>query len=195
MDLNDPFRNREVSVFMFNDEVGEDNKVHNGFEIIVEGNMHAIFDDAFEATLLNPSEILIRVPSASYPLLHQEVAFHGARDKLVENTGPVSTKALYIARHTALQDKASQSRYLLLRFPKSMPLTNEIYSPNSKGEIKQSNLGVDDEIELNGKVHKMYSGFVFWRVSIEEPKRREVKKDTPKTRKQLLEEKLQGMTI
>lgn len=169
-----PESNREVQVFEFTD-VNKDGILHNGFELVLYGDLRDVYNDKYHAFLYNRNEILVQMPSINHSFLYES-------DKLMAkmreaNVYCARTQESHdVARNKILKNDNRQKKRLLLSFPSDFELSNTIYSPQSTdGEIESEFVPFGSAFDINGKKYTTTVARISWKVSIVETDKREVK--------------------
>jgi hypothetical protein len=189
-----PERNREVQVFEFTD-VNRDGVLHNGFEIVVYGDLRDVNNNTYHAFLHGRSEILVEMPSMNHAFLH-EFDFLTQRMKDAGSHCGRTQEAHDVARNKILQDGSRLTKRLLLRFPTDIQLSMKPYSPEESNEIEIEIVPFKSDFELAGKFWATTVARVSWKVSVIEIEKRIVKasKDTNRAAEKL-SEKLSSMSV
>ena len=172
VDIKNPERNREVLVYAFSN-VEIDGVLHNGYEVVMEGDIRDLVKHVvYQAHLVTTNEILIQVPSMSYSRL-QEPELLVAQSKEFGSHCPRIQEAHDVARHEILAEESRKIKYLLLRFPKEVVLSNHVFSPKSENcEIEMKLVPYDTSLVFPSKNFRLTVTQVSWKVAIEEEKKR-----------------------
>lgn len=189
IDIENPERNREVKIIPFVNVV-QDGVLHNGFDIAIDAiDMRDYVQDMYKAELISANEILLKMPSASHAWLNEPRTANCPRTQ----------EAYEVARNSILLSDDRKIKLLLLRFPGSITLSNQHYSPQSmNGEIECDFAMKDTSFTFDGKNLKSVVTTVFWKVSVVEEQQRIVKQSTNSGKKKgaaKLSKYLSGMTI
>lgn len=196
VDIFHPEQNREFQVFEFTD-VNEGGILHNGFEIVIEGDLRDIFEGKYNAYLYSDNEIMVHMPSMSHAFLHESEML--IKKQKAHDTHCSRTQESHdVARNKILKDERRQTKRLLLRFPQDMELSNNVYSPQSSddGEIEIETLPFKSEFEAGGHKVTTVTVRISWKVSIVEEEKRVVKSSTDSNKAAAkLTERLSGMEL
>jgi hypothetical protein len=182
VDINCPERNREVKVVQFRDaEI--DGILHNGFEIIMEGDLRDLMLDKYSAKLVSDNEILISMPSASHYWLHEPELYFN-KCKAFNIHCPRAREAHDVARNDILADEERQIRSLLLRFPENTILSNRHYSPKTTdNDLEFEVVPFQTTFVLLGKQFTTTVATIVWKIAVFEEKRRVVVAQSSKGKK------------
>jgi hypothetical protein len=135
---NEPERNILFTFVPFHDVEDGKGDLHNGYEIILKGNIGDYIQDKYKATLVNKNEVLLEMPScASYSYLK---SFGDAFVRLkIHNSSQyceVSEKSHTDLRGQITNDDRRNVMLVLLCFPAGSNLTTEHYAANKvTGEL------------------------------------------------------------
>lgn len=173
MDIARPENNGEISVFGFTN-VKKDGVMHNGFELVIFGDMRDVYNDKYNAFLYSEHEILVEIPTILHSFLHEPIALTEALKKA--NIFCEKTQDSHdIARNAIIKNKKRQTKRLLLRFPKGTQLSNHQYSPKSTdGEIESDFVPFHSEFHIAGVKYNTSLARVSWKVAIAETEKREI---------------------
>jgi hypothetical protein len=187
VDIFRPERNREVKVFGITD-VDHGGILHNGFLVSVDGDMRDVISDCYKARLVGPNEMLIELPSMSHSFYY-DVASHNEVLKSFGGLCPRMEVAQGVVRNKLLDIKTLQKKYLLLRFPEDVVLSNQHYSPKSEnGEIACNiiPLAITFRVQQDAPDMMVSTTTVQWKVSIEEAEQRRVTRHVPQNQNKAL---------
>jgi hypothetical protein len=173
VDIFHPERNREVKVVPF-ENAEKDGILHNGFDLIMEGDLRDMMADKYTAKLVNDNEILITMPSTSYWWLKEPELYF----KQCENFKilcPRAREAHDVSRNDILADEERQIRQLILRFPDSVILSNRHYSPLSTyNDLEFEVVPFTSKFVLLGKEFTTTVATILWKIAVFEGKKRVV---------------------
>lgn len=173
VNIAQPERNREIQVFHFTN-VKQDGVLHNGFELVVYGDMRDVNSDKYHAFLCSEHEILVEIPSIDHAFLHEPIQLTEAMKK-AKAFCDRAQESHDVTRNRMIKHKKQQTKRLLLRFPRGIELTNHQYSPKSvDGEIESEFVPYHSEFELAGAKYKTSAARVSWKVAIIESEKREI---------------------
>jgi len=177
-----PEKNREVKVIEFQDaEI--DGILHNGFEILMEGDLRDLVLDKYKAQLVTENEILITMPSGSHYLLHEHDNYF-KQVKAFKVLCPRTKEAYNAARNPILSDVKRLTKHILLRFSEEITLSNDQYSPKATNyELEYEMVPYVSSFEILGKQFTTTVGTIFWKIAVFEEKRRVVKAKDDKAKK------------
>lgn len=172
VDINRPENNREVKVIKFMNVV-KDGVMHNGFEIILDGDMQDFLADKYHGKLISDHEVLLTIPSMNHAYLHDLESFYN-KQKFYETFCPRSQESHDIARYAICADSNRQSKKLLLRFPDDLVLSAAHYHAKDapEGELNCDMIDHDAGFTWNGRVFVNMLYTVQWKVSILEDAKR-----------------------
>jgi hypothetical protein len=174
VNIAQPERNREIQVFHFTN-VKQDGVLHNGFELVVYGDMRDVNSDKYQAFLCSEHEILVEIPSIDHAFLYEPIQLTEVMKK-AKAFCDRAQELHDVTRNRMIKHKKQQTKRLLLRFPRGIELTNHQYSPKYvNGEILESEfVPYHSEFELAGAKYKTSAAWVSWKVAIVESEKREI---------------------
>jgi hypothetical protein len=172
--------------------------LHDGFDILVEGDVRDFDEDKYGARVLNDNQVLLTIPAAKYSYIHDFETFFSSLQPSEVCTCTVV--AHQVAHNAILGDKTRWCKHLLLQFPQGLVSSNQHYSPedaNHEGELKTDFVRYAKGMELYGKNLKSIVTTIFWKVTIMEETQRIVKRTvgTKKRNEATLAGRLGSMTI
>jgi hypothetical protein len=124
-------------VFRITDDTDSDHQYHNGYEVVVLGDLRQLIAGLYKAVLLNEFEIEVELPTTSASFLHDYETLRRAMAKF-GHLKDAAVKAHTIARGGILKkDSNRMTLKILIRFRTGEKLTNAMYTPQSHpyGEI------------------------------------------------------------
>lgn len=183
--------------------VKTDEHVHNGFQILIDGDLRDYYDDKYKADLVGSHQILIKMPSVSRTYLED---FDLVYEALGSENVPQIELAHEILRNALKDKKERQERHVLLQFPKSIDpgLCTKHYKADTASQTELD----CDYVDIMPKFACPYDGkntkeqlacFVFWRVTLDELEQRVVvgrsasKLETKAAKK--MAKRMQGMSL
>jgi hypothetical protein len=179
IDVEYPERNGEFKVFAFTDQE-KDGVLHNGFEIELEGDLRFFVDDKYKAHLISGTEILVEMPSVNFSFLYETEQYMEhvtAFNMYYQRTA----EARAVTRNMILNDESRQTKFILLRFPENIELSNQHYSADNEtdsGEIESKIIPIQSTFNFHGRTYGKTFASIIWRVSIVENKKRDVRAPT-----------------
>jgi hypothetical protein len=193
VDVNHPGRNREVIVYSLLG-VLHDDSVYNCFEIYLSIDPRDFLRDSIEAKLISDKEILITMPALPYSF-YKDTDERNKRLKTWKTHDKDSQMAQDIAINNMDmgKDGANPTKYLLLRFPDHVFLSNVFEGGRSKNlqtHLQMDKVAIEDEDTEN----LTSPCFVKWKVADEGAARRLKLKAAPKSSKTILAEQLKSMS-
>jgi hypothetical protein len=196
VDIKNPERNREVFVYEFSN-VEIDGVLHDGYEVVMEGDIRDLVKhEVYKAHLVSTNEIMIKAPSMSYSRL-QEPELSVAQSKLFNSHCPRIQEAHDVARNEILDEESRRSKYLLLRFPNWVVLSNQVLSPESQlSEIEMQLNPYETSCEVSSTKYNLTVTEISWKVTVEAERKRVVKVSVDNTNKAVdkLTQLLAGMS-
>lgn len=197
VDVDRPERNREVIVVKFTD-VEKDGVLHDGFDILLEGDLRDFEGELYSAKIVGDNKILLTIPSANFSYLHDFDEFF---TKLKDTEKCLRTVVAHqVARNSILGEKTRLCKHLLLQFPDGLVLSNRHYPPedsNIDGELKTDFVRYAKTFTLQTVDLTNVVTTIFWKVSVVEEGQRMVKRSvgTKKRHEATITGRLGSMTI
>jgi hypothetical protein len=182
VDIDHPERNREVKVVHFRD-ANKNGILHNGFEILMEGDLRDMLDDKYSAKMVQENEILISMPSASHSWLYEPCNFFDKCEAFGIGCAR-SLEAHNVARNDILKKKDRLTKQLLLRFPVPIILSNRHYSPNTAdNDLEFEVVPFETSFLRMGKTFTSTISTIFWKIAVYEENLRVVENNDVKGKK------------
>lgn len=127
---NKPEGHREFLVIPLSDH-NQDGILHNGFGIEIPSASLMLFkNDAYKAWLRNPHEMVLQLPTASFPFLYDTTSYSRERMRLKGHSESYELGRMVVRNR--IMDMEHQDRLyynLLLVFPEEFTLTNAVFTP------------------------------------------------------------------
>lgn len=178
--------------------VEEQGCLHDGFEILIKGDLTDFAVDAYKAHVLNKREVLITMPAASQSYLRHYQGMYEVLKTAGEIVCQQSEQAHAITRNAILGDTSRNTMRILLRFPTDVVLTTEYYADTTDGELECDMVNFESMHEVGGRIVSRWNDMVLWKVALHEnPKRQVEEAQTPGKPKGMakLEAKMQRMQM
>lgn len=172
--------------------------LHDGFQIMLEGDMRDYIADKYVAWVISDNEILLKIPSVGLSYINDFDLFFDEQ-KRWKTFCPRLQEGHNVARNAISDDEDRQVKKLLLRFPDDIVLADRFYFEDGSpdGELHVDVVQYDSTHIWNGITFPNTKYIVYWKVAIKEDSDRVVKKSisVPKTKAEtLLEERLRSMS-
>jgi hypothetical protein len=179
VDLACPENNGGVLVFVIDHKIG--GTLHKCV-LICKERVHP--DDfqasKFKAQLMSPNIVEILEPTIQAPLLdvssgeQQNMLNLLHRREVIDDQGEQDMK---IQLNAIAKKKERQEKFIRLVFPKSVHLSNHLFSPGSDDKIKPKSITWPTDIKLAANTnreisHKTLEMFVFWKIVMVEERQR-----------------------
>jgi hypothetical protein len=179
VDLERPENNGGVLIFLIDHKIG--GTLHKCVLICKERVHPADFQSSkFKARLVSPNIVDILEPTIHAPFLdvgggqQQKLLNMLVRRGVIDDQGEQDMK---IQLNAIIKKKARQEKFLRLVFPKSVHLSNHLFSAGSDDKIKPKSITYPVDIELapntdRAVTHKSLEMFVFWKIVMVEESQR-----------------------
>jgi hypothetical protein len=176
VDIKHPECNREVIVVPFTDKE-MDGILHDGFVFMVEGvDVRDFISKKFKARLVSSNEILVAMPAVSHYWLHDSSAFNACLTRCGLYCQRADEAQAVARNNMLLQNRDRQTKYLLLRFPDNLKLSNLHFSPNSTdGNIEIDVVPLKNTVDIPGNEMQAAFATVVWKVTVLEDEQRVVR--------------------
>ena len=169
VDVEHPEQNGDFTIVPFTD-CEKEGKLHNGFDILIDGDIPDYINERYKARQVAPCDILVSRPLARFP-------YHEHFDKFFDilkesNEFCERTKVAHdITRNVIRIDDSRKNKHVILRFPDEMPLSTRYYS-DADGELTTECVPFEYEVEFDGQTFTRSQDTVFWKVAVERPSQR-----------------------
>lgn len=196
MDINFPEQNREIKVVPFTD-VEKDGVLHDGFDIMMDCDIHDFLTGLYKAELVPSNKVLIMLPSASYTYLHGFGSFFDQLKKNPEDHCARAELGHDIARNAIIAgDKARKTKKLLLCFPEHIVLSMNHYC-KIKTELKSEMIPFQTSFKWYQKDIVRGHDVLFWKVAIheEEPRVQKLPESDESKEEAKLVARLESMSL
>lgn len=203
VDTQNPWNNREVTILRHQDEefINQDptkqSYMYDAYEISMDADIRdcSAVPSRYEARLIDAHNVLVKIPRLSHVKRYEyETRMVRAKDK---NLHSRSLELGYsVARNSLTEER--HSRHLLLKFPESEKLTNEVFSPGAGqcGLIQRHFLAYNTRAKFGRVDMGIMTTEVIWKISIlENPKRLIVAEQSQEDNIKAIEDALLGMNI
>ena len=154
-------------------DVEKDGVLHNGFDIVVQGEIADFVKGRFKAKKLTDNEVLVEMPSASNSYLnHLDNFFENLkRFRIHCNRAQLGHE---VARNAILDDDARMTKRLVLRFPEYIILSAHQYT-DSTGNLSCELIPCQSEFFWQERTITQVHDYILWKVAIQEEEPRVVK--------------------
>lgn len=172
VDVDFPEQNREIKVVPFNNVVQDDGVLHDGFDLMMDCDVHDFLNGRYKAELVPGSnKVLITMPSASHTYLHGFGSFFDELKKSPEDYCACAELGHDIVRNAIIAgDEARKTKKLLLCFPEHIVLSTRHYckAGASKTELKSDMIPFETKFKWYDEDIVRGHDVVFWKVAIHE---------------------------
>ena len=152
----------------------KDGVLHNGFDIVVHGEIADFVKGRYKAKKLTDNEVLVEMPSASNSYLnHFNVFFENLKQFRIHCKR--AQLGHEVAQNAILDDDARMIKRLVLRFPEYIILSAHQYT-DSTGNLSCELIPCQSEFFWQETTISRTYDYIYWKVAIQEEEPRVVKR-------------------